>query len=201
MKELKEIEEMTLDDLLQVADDESVSAPDVLKKRLQNLILASTLSKQIPSPADASVSASDPLPAAASHPASAPLPADASVSASESQAGVPPTTFGLAPNHGPAPKHGLASKIRSSLAQSPKSRMTFIFAAAASLTLLLGIGLTRTLTPSDPVDTFDDPRVAYAAIEEVFSRLSGNVAKGMAIAGQANQSIEKADILLNQFYR
>lgn len=156
MKELKEIEEMTLDDLLQVADDESVSAPDVLKKRLQNLILASTLSKQIPNPADASVS---------------------------------------------APKHGLASKIRSSLAQSPKSRMTFIFAAAASLTLLLGIGLTRTLTPSDPVDTFDDPRVAYAAVEEVFSRLSGNVAKGMAIAGQANQSIEKADILLNQFYR
>lgn len=180
MKELKEIEEMTLDDLLQVADDESVSAPDVLKKRLQNLILASTLSKQIPSPADASVSASDPLPAAASHPASAPLPADASVL---------------------APKHGLTSKIRSSLAQSPKSRMTFIFAAAASLTLLLGIGLTRTLTPSDPVDTFDDPRVAYAAVEEVFSRLSGNVAKGMAIAGQANQSIEKADILLNQFYR
>ena len=55
MKELKEIEEMTLDDLLQVADDESVSAPDVLKKRLQNLILASTLSKQIPNPADASV--------------------------------------------------------------------------------------------------------------------------------------------------
>lgn len=171
MKELKEIEEMTLDDLLQVADDESVSAPDVLKKRLQNLILASTLSKQIPNPADASVSAS------------------------ESQTGVTPTTFGL------APKHGLASKIRSSLAQSPKSRMTFVFAAAASLTLLLGIGLTRTLTPSDPVDTFDDPRVAYAAVEEVFSRLSGNVAKGMAIAGQANQSIEKADILLNQFYR
>ena len=168
MKDLKEIEEMTLDDLLQVADDESVSAPDVLKKRLQNLILASTLSKQIPNPADASVSASAPLHAATSH---------------------------------PAPKHGLASKIRSSLAQSPKSRMTFIFAAAASLTLLLGIGLTRTLTPSDPVDTFDDPRVAYAAVEEVFSRLSGNVAKGMAIAGQANQSIEKADILLNQFYR
>ena len=177
MKELKEIEEMTLDDLLQVADDESVSAPDVLKKRLQNLILASTLSKQIPHPADAAVSAS------------------------ESQAGVTPTTFGLAPKHGSAPKHGLASKIRSSLEQSPKSRMTFIFAAAASLTLLLGIGLTRTLTPSDPVDTFDDPRVAYAAVEEVFSRLSGNVAKGMAIAGQANQSIEKADILLNQFYR
>lgn len=195
MKELKEIEEMTLDDLLQVADDESVSAPDVLKKRLQNLILASTLSKQIPNPADASVPAPAPLHAAASHPASAPLPADASVSASESQAGVTPITFG------PAPKHGLASKIRSSLAQSPKSRMTFIFAAAASLTLLLGIGLTRTLTPSDPVDTFDDPRVAYAAVEEVFSRLSGNVAKGMAIAGQANQSIEKADILLNQFYR
>lgn len=195
MKELKEIEEMTLDDLLQVADDESVSAPDVLKKRLQNLILASTLSKQIPNPADAFVPAPAPLPAAASHPASAPLPADASVSASESQTGVTPTTFG------PAPKHGLASKIRSSLAQSPKSRMTFIFAVAASLTLLLGIGLTRTLTPSDPVDTFDDPRVAYAAVEEVFSRLSGNVAKGMAIAGQANQSIEKADILLNQFYR
>ena len=60
--------------------------------------------------------------------------------------------------------------------------------AAAAAAVLIGIGLTR---EPQPKDTFDDPYLAYAEVERVFSKISGAVAYGAEKVSESEQTLDK----------
>ena len=59
---------------------------------------------------------------------------------------------------------------------------------AAAIAILLAAGLTRN---PEPKDTFDDPYLAYAEVEKVFSKISGTVAYGADKISESEAPIEK----------
>jgi hypothetical protein len=59
---------------------------------------------------------------------------------------------------------------------------------AAAVAVLVTIGLTRN---PEPKDTFDDPYLAYAEVEKVFSRISGAVAYGAEKVNESEQTLDK----------
>ena len=59
---------------------------------------------------------------------------------------------------------------------------------AAAVAVLLAVGLTR---EPEPKDTFDDPYLAYAEVERVFSRISGTVAYGAAKVSETEKTLDK----------
>jgi hypothetical protein len=59
---------------------------------------------------------------------------------------------------------------------------------AAAVAILVTVGLTRN---PEPKDTFDDPYLAYAEVEKVFSRISGAVAYGAEKVNESEQILEK----------
>jgi hypothetical protein len=59
---------------------------------------------------------------------------------------------------------------------------------AAALAVLVTIGLTR---EPEPQDTFDDPYLAYAEVEKVFSRISGTVAYGASKITETEETLDK----------
>ena len=61
-------------------------------------------------------------------------------------------------------------------------------AAAAVVLVAVGIGLTRN---PEPKDTFDDPYLAYAEVERVFSKISGAVAYGAEKVNESEQTLDK----------
>ncbi len=74
---------------------------------------------------------------------------------------------------------------------SYEKRRRFIpyISIAAAIALVAGIGFS--LMDDEPEDTFDDPRLAYAALEEAFGRISGGVSRGVAMAEESERIIEK----------
>ena len=62
----------------------------------------------------------------------------------------------------------------------PRRRTAIVWSAAASVAVVAGIGLTALLRTPEPKDTFSDPYLAYAAIEEAFGRM------GEAVSLSAN---------------
>ena len=69
-----------------------------------------------------------------------------------------------------------AEKLRAGLnARKEQMRARKIVATAASIVLLAGIGFSIAGFSDDPKDTFTDPYLAYAQIEETFYDIeSGN---------------------------
>lgn len=69
-------------------------------------------------------------------------------------------------------------------------RLTYFIGAAASLVLLAGIGFgINGGLERRPKDTFSDPYLAYAQLEETFSMISASMNKGMEMAEDANTEI------------
>jgi len=62
--------------------------------------------------------------------------------------------------------------------------------AAAAAAVLVGVGLTLSRNP-EPKDTFDDPYLAYAEVEKVFSKISGAVAYGAEKVNESEQTLDK----------
>ena len=60
--------------------------------------------------------------------------------------------------------------------------------AAAAAAVLVGIGLSR---EPQPKDMFDDPYLAYAEVEKVFSKISGAVAYGAEKVNESEQTLDK----------
>ena len=60
--------------------------------------------------------------------------------------------------------------------------------AAAAAAVLVGIGLSR---EPQPKDTVDDPYLAYAEVEKVFSKISGAVAYGAEKVSESEQTLDK----------
>lgn len=61
---------------------------------------------------------------------------------------------------------------------------------AAALATLVAVGLTLTRNP-EPIDTFDDPYLAYAEVEKAFSKISGTVAYGASKINESEQTLDK----------
>ncbi len=59
---------------------------------------------------------------------------------------------------------------------------------AAALAVVVTLGLTRN---PEPKDTFDDPYLAYAEVEKVFSKISGTVAYGAEKVNESEMTLDK----------
>jgi hypothetical protein len=71
-----------------------------------------------------------------------------------------------------------------------KQSLRFVSAAAAAA-IMLGAGLGIARWQNEPKDTFDDPYLAYAELEKAFTRMSGEIRKGVSMAQQSEEIIEK----------
>ena len=88
------------------------------------------------------------------------------------------------------------------LEEKPVTRTRFITAAvsaAASLTVIIGIGLGISSRNSRmPEDTFTDPYLAYAQLEETFAMISSKMDKGLSIAQEAETVIAKTNEIMEK---
>ena len=95
----------------------------------------------------------------------------------------------------PVPEE-LSGKVQEAVAKADKAvvrarRLRWTLPAtgiAAAVAVLVTIGLTRN---PEPQDTFDDPYLAYAEVEKVFSRISGAVAYGAEKVNESEQTLDK----------
>ena len=75
-------------------------------------------------------------------------------------------------------------------AQATRRRWVLPAGIAAAVATLVAVGLTLTRNP-EPMDTFDDPYLAYAEVEKVFAKISGTVAYGAEKVSQSEQTLDK----------
>ena len=88
----------------------------------------------------------------------------------------------------PVPEE-LSGRVSATLArQRSRSWARWAVPAAAAAAVLVGIGLSR---EPQPKDTFDDPYLAYAEVEKVFSKISGAVAYGAEKVNESEQTLDK----------
>jgi hypothetical protein len=67
-----------------------------------------------------------------------------------------------------------------------------VIGVAASVLLLIGIGLGIARWQSEPKDTFTDPYLAYAELEKAFSTMSEGMNKALAMADKSETIIDRA---------
>ena len=73
---------------------------------------------------------------------------------------------------------GLSARlVRNAGREVTRRRILTLSGAAAIVVLAVGLGLSR--TDSEPVDTFDDPYLAYAELERALTIVSEGVQKGI----------------------
>lgn len=70
----------------------------------------------------------------------------------------------------------------------PARRFLPLAAAAAIVALALVLAMHRR-APKGPVDTYDNPELAYAKMEEAFDRISGSIEKCMTRTEKTYQKI------------
>ena len=95
----------------------------------------------------------------------------------------------------PVPEE-LSGKVQEAIARADEAavrarRLRWTLPAtgiAAAVAILVTIGLTR---DPEPKDTFDDPYLAYAEVEKVFSKISGAVAYGAEKVNETEQTLDK----------
>ena len=95
----------------------------------------------------------------------------------------------------PVPEE-LSGKVREAITQAGETaartrrlrRALPATGIAAAVAILVTIGLTR---DPEPKDTFDDPYLAYAEVEKVFSKISGAVAYGAEKVNETEQTLDK----------
>ena len=66
-----------------------------------------------------------------------------------------------------------------------------IVSVAASVGILAGVGLAIGSWQSQPKDTYDDPYLAYAELEKAFDKISAGINKGLAMAGETEEVLDK----------
>ena len=68
------------------------------------------------------------------------------------------------------------------------NRVLPIAGIAAALAIVVTLSLTWN---PEPKDTFDDPYLAYAEVEKVFSKISGAVSYGAEKVNESEQTLDK----------
>ena len=72
-----------------------------------------------------------------------------------------------------------------------KVRIVILISAAASVAILVGIGLGVARWQNEPKDTFDDPYLAYAELEKAFEIMSGGMQKALAMVEESEAALDK----------
>ena len=86
-----------------------------------------------------------------------------------------------------------AEKLRTGLnARQEQKRATKIAATAASVVLRAGIGFSIAEFSDAPKDTFTDPYLAYAQIEETLAMISEGMKKGIDMAQESEAIFVKS---------
>jgi hypothetical protein len=86
----------------------------------------------------------------------------------------------------PVPEE-LSGKVQQAV-RSRTLRWAVPTGVAAAIAVLLAVGLTWN---PEPKDTFDDPYLAYAEVEKVFSKISGTVAYGADKISESEATLDK----------
>jgi hypothetical protein len=77
-------------------------------------------------------------------------------------------------------------------------RLVPVIGVAASVLLLIGIGLGIARWQSEPKDTFTDPYLAYAELEKAFSTMSEGMNKALAMADKSETIIDRATSVFSE---
>ena len=83
-------------------------------------------------------------------------------------------------------------KLETMKEEPRKIRLAPVIGVAASVLLLIGIGLGIARWQSEPKDTFTDPYLAYAELEKAFSTMSEGMNKALAMADKSETIIDRA---------
>ena len=83
-------------------------------------------------------------------------------------------------------------KLETMKEEPRKIRLVPVIGVAASVLLLIGIGLGIARWQSEPKDTFTDPYLAYAELEKAFSTMSEGMNKALAMADKSETIIDRA---------
>lgn len=78
--------------------------------------------------------------------------------------------------------------VRTALFRKRLVRTTGV-AAAVAVMAVAGFGIAG--FSDEPVDTFDDPYLAYAEVEKAFARMSEGMKKGMDMAGESEEILNR----------
>lgn len=84
------------------------------------------------------------------------------------------------------------NKLETMKEEPRKIRLAPVIGVAASVLLLIGIGLGIARWQSEPKDTFTDPYLAYAELEKAFSTMSEGMNKALAMADKSETIIDRA---------
>ena len=131
MKSLKEIEDISLEELDAVSQDEAITVPEGFRQRLEDELDAQT-------------------------------------------------------------------KLETMKEEPRKIRLVPVIGVAASVLLLIGIGLGIARWQSEPKDTFTDPYLAYAELEKAFSTMSEGMNKALAMADKSETIIDRATSVFSE---
>lgn len=131
MKSLKEIEDISLEELEAVSQDEAMTVPEGFRQRLEDELNAQT-------------------------------------------------------------------KLETMKEEPRKIRLVPVIGVAASVLLLIGIGLGIARWQSEPKDTFTDPYLAYAELEKAFSTMSEGMNKALAMADKSETIIDRATSVFSE---
>ena len=85
-----------------------------------------------------------------------------------------------------------AEKLRAGLNARQEQKRATKIATAASVVLLAGIGFSIAGFSDDPKDTFTDPYLAYAQIEETLAMISEGMKKGIDMAQESETIFVKS---------
>lgn len=83
------------------------------------------------------------------------------------------------------------NKLETMKEEPRKIRLAPVIGVAASVLLLIGIGLGIARWQSEPKDTFTDPYLAYAELEKAFSTMAEGMQKGFSMAEKSEEIIDR----------
>lgn len=90
------------------------------------------------------------------------------------------------------------TKLETMKEKPRKIRLVPVIGVAASVLLLIGIGLGIARWQSEPKDTFTDPYLAYAELEKAFSTMSEGMNKALAMADKSETIIDRATSVFSE---
>ena len=73
----------------------------------------------------------------------------------------------------------------------PRRHSVAPWSIAAAAAVLIGLGWAGYDRYAAPKDTFEDPYLAYAAVEQALSKMSGNVQKAAGQVARAEEIMDK----------
>lgn len=76
------------------------------------------------------------------------------------------------------------------IVERPRKTMKLL-AAAASVALLIGLGIGTVRWYNEPEDTFDDPYMAYEELEKAFAAISDSVGRGRKMVAESDAIIDR----------